>query len=179
MSYQPAYQQNNHIKKDIEQESQELNNKMSNLFAPKQEDTDILKEFTMSKSDPKYQTLPYNTKFTVNLVPTRTSNRITETNNNVNNSNEIKEGTSSWTHANGHMTVHSAPLSAINKNIATPLNQNDLLSRKIDHPKDQSGIPIDTKSANQTNLKLNIIENSSYPTHSAIGASTNYQVCIS
>lgn len=166
---------------------------MSNIFAPKQEDSDILKEFTMSKSDPKYQTLPYNTKFTVNLVPTRTSNRITENNNIVNNSNEIKEGASSWTHANGnvqsHMTVHSAPLSAINKNIATPLNQHDLLSRKIsDQPKEQGNIPsatsncnvpIDIKSANQNNFKLNSNDNSNHPAHSATGASTNYQVCIS
>lgn len=102
------------------------------------EDIDTLKEFSVSKSDPKYQTLPYNTKFTVSLISNRVNNRLTDNSDNVNN-NEAKDVDSGQQHissnVNGniqsqHMTVHSAPLSIINKNIATPLSQNDLINRK-------------------------------------------------
>lgn len=88
-------------------------------------ENDALKEFSVSKSDPKYQTLPYNTKFTVNLLP----NRISRGENLENG--EIKDG-DHLTNANlqTHMTVHSAPLNIINKNIATPLNQIDLLGKR-------------------------------------------------
>lgn len=192
-SYQPLYQQSNHIRKDVDhydnkQDTQEHPNKIPNLYTAKQDDSDILKEFTVSKSDPKYQTLPYNTKFTVNLVPTRTNNRTNENNNNI----EIKEAASSWAHANGnvqsHMTVHSAPLSVINKNIATPLNQNDLLNRKLqEQPKElqpttaicpisNSSVSLDAKNVHQNSNKFNNNESSNYPTHPVNGASTNYQV---
>lgn len=129
-TYHPVYQQNHHIKKDGElqgpnnnQEVQDLANKMGNLYT-RPEESDALKEFTVSKSDPKYQTLPYNTKFTVNLLP----NRIVR-NENVDNTcgeNKDNDHISNMT----HMTVHSAPLSIVNKNIATPLNQNDLISKR-------------------------------------------------
>lgn len=66
------------------------------------------------------------------------NNRINETNdNNVNNSETKDIEPIQHISNNGntniqsqHMTVHSAPLNVINKNIATPLNQNDLISRK-------------------------------------------------
>lgn len=96
----------------------------------------------MSKSDPKYQTLPYNTKFTVNLIPARLNSRPVDggDNNNVNNSEKSEVDATANHHisnnvvtstSSSHMTVHSAPLNVI-KNIATPLGQNDLLSRKTE-----------------------------------------------
>ncbi|RZB39066.1 apoptosis-stimulating of p53 protein 1, partial [Asbolus verrucosus] len=134
-TYHPVYQQNHHIKKDGDlqnnnnnQESQDVANKMANLYTPRPEESDALKEFTVSKSDPKYQTLPYNTKFTVNLLP----NRIIRNENIDNNSGENKDSDhiSNLNMQSTHMTVHSAPLSIVNKNIATPLNQTDLISKR-------------------------------------------------
>ncbi|KAJ8919580.1 hypothetical protein NQ315_002202 [Exocentrus adspersus] len=140
-TYHPVYQQNHHIKKDIDapsnnNEAQELTNKMANLYAPRVEENDALKDFTVSKNDPKYQTLPYNTKFTVNLLPSRISKNENGNVNNTEHKDDVNSHISS--HLNGnfnmqstHMTVHSAPLSAVNKNIATGVNQHDLLSRKL------------------------------------------------
>ncbi|KAJ3657656.1 hypothetical protein Zmor_009443 [Zophobas morio] len=124
-TYHPVYQQNHHIKKDdvqaTNQEGQDLANKMANLYT-RPEENDALKEFTVSKSDPKYQTLPYNTKFTVNLLPNRIvrSDGVDDKDDHISNVNMQST----------HMTVHSAPLSIVNKNIATPLNQNDLISKR-------------------------------------------------
>lgn len=154
MAYHPVYQQNSHIKKDTDspnsnnQDVQELTNKMANLFTPRMEDADNFKDFSVSKSDPKYQTLPYNTKFTVNLLPNRiikNENFISNVNSNESKENEISHITNNNINGNmniqsTHMTVHSAPLSAINKNIATPLNQHDILSRKTSEHKDQTTI---------------------------------------
>lgn len=203
-AYQPQYQQNHHIKKDsdqqeIGQESQEMTNKTSNLYTPRTEDGDILKDFTVSKSDPKYQTLPYNTKFTVNLLPSRTSNlRVNENNNNVNSTEskeiEVNHHISPWAHVNGnvqsqHMTVHSAPLSAINKNIATPLSQNDALSRKLSNeqgkeqsPSGLNGNVVDSRgNAYQNSIKNYGSEHSHYPGSGGISSSSgtvHHQVCI-
>lgn len=101
-----------------------------------------VKDFTLTKSDPKYQTLPYNTKFTVNLL-----NRISKPDQydnieNVNrdiNKEECSNNISTQSNGNFnlHMTVHSAPLSVLNKNVAIPLNQQDLLVRKNGENKDQ------------------------------------------
>ncbi|KAJ8938810.1 hypothetical protein NQ318_004085 [Aromia moschata] len=144
-TYHSVYQQNHHIKADNDSHANNDGhdiNKVTSHYAPKGEDNDALKDFTVSKSDPKYQTLPYNTKFTVNLLP----NRISKNENHVNNNNEQKEDVNNHisNHVNGnfniqstHMTVHSAPLSVVNKNIATPLNQHDLLSRKTSDGKEQ------------------------------------------
>lgn len=113
---------------------------------PRQDDIENLKEFAVSKSDPKYQTLPYNTKFTVNLLSNR-SNNVNNNNNNKMDNNEIKHiekesdkpnistighnGNFSQPAGTTHMTAHSTPLNMLNKNIATPLNHNDLvLSRR-------------------------------------------------
>ncbi|GLV35795.1 Ankyrin-repeat SH3-domain and Proline-rich-region containing Protein [Carabus blaptoides fortunei] len=76
-------------------------------------------EFGPSKSDPKYQTLPYNTKFTINVVakqPAKTDQHSTDTTwseTDLANNNNLKA-----------MTVHSTPLSVINKSLATPLKIN-------------------------------------------------------
>lgn len=121
-TYHPVYQQNHHIKNDDNGlQSQDGPEKIGGAY----HENDALKEFTVSKSDPKYQTLPYNTKFTVNLLP----NRISRGENLENG--EIKDG-EHLTNVNmqTHMTVHSAPLNILNKNIATPLNQNDLLGKR-------------------------------------------------
>lgn len=107
-------------------------------------ENDALKEFSVSKSDPKYQTLPYNTKFTVNLLPNRISRGE-----NVENG-EIKDGDHSTNvNVQTHMTVHSAPLSIVNKNIATPLNQYDLLGKRqieINNGPVQNGITYQVSS---------------------------------
>lgn len=148
-TYHPLYQQNQHIKKDIDGKSnhdvQDIANKMANLCRP--DDGDTFKEFSVSKSDPKYQTLPYNTKFTVNLLSSRINKADFGFLNNhcasENKDNESNNVTSSNFNGNlnmqsAHMTVHSAPLNVANKNIATPLNQQDLLSRKVNEVKDQN-----------------------------------------
>lgn len=123
------------------------------MYGTKQEETDLLKDFAVSKSDPKYQTLPYNTKFTVNIIPNRNSGKLND--NVIDNSSDLKDF-----ETNNHIsaliqsqlhTVHSAPLSAVNKNIATPLNQNDLISRKIvDSTKDQ----FTTDRSSQNGIKV-------------------------
>lgn len=119
--------------------------------------------------------MPYNTKFTVNFMPNRCSNRVNENNNNnVNTNNENKEEiahhvSTTWAHVNGnlqsHMTVHSAPLSVINKNIATPLNQNDLLNRKVSEQSKEQILSApaiaDGKTAYQNNNKYPNNENGS------------------
>lgn len=78
---------------------------------------DFPTEFGPNKADPKYQTLPYNTKFTINVMPGKLA-KI-----------EHVDG-QNWADAEAannnlkSMTVHSTPLSMINKSLATPLNQN-------------------------------------------------------
>lgn len=75
-------------------------------------------EFAASKSDPKYQTLPYNTKF-----PQNSNGKIKqpEINGKV-NEQDIKNQNAPNIN---HMTVHSTPLSVVNKSLATPLSQNE------------------------------------------------------
>ncbi|KAJ8932345.1 hypothetical protein NQ314_014710 [Rhamnusium bicolor] len=187
-TYHPVYQQNHHIKKDNDSpnsnnDAQEIANKMTNLYTPRTEDNDALKDFTVSKNDPKYQTLPYNTKFTVNLLPNRISKNE---NNNVNNNNEHKEDVNNHisSHVNGnfnmqstHMTVHSAPLSMVNKNIATPLNQHDLLSRKASDNKEQGLVNGTEESVGQKQHQ----KDNTYPstTTSSSSVITTYQKPIS
>ncbi|XP_038212984.1 apoptosis-stimulating of p53 protein 1 isoform X4 [Zerene cesonia] len=74
-------------------------------------------EFAASKSDPKYQTLPYNTKF-----PPNTNGKVKQEVNGK--SNEVDKNQNQQNAANiNHMTVHSTPLSVVNKSLATPLSQ--------------------------------------------------------
>lgn len=125
----------------------------------KDKDDQYLPEFGGSKSDPKYQTLPYNTKFTVNFVssvtnklapsekrdamPTEESQR----NNNDTNESTMKNNNNNINNINNNninnpstqqqlMTVHSTPipvLSGVSKGLATPLlNQNQQSSHRTD-----------------------------------------------
>lgn len=74
---------------------------------------EFLPEFAGGKADPKYQTLPYNTKFTVNFVTTaaaakQAANKDLENNNWPHQQPEESKG-------GGAMTVHSTPLSQVYK----------------------------------------------------------------
>lgn len=155
-------------------------NKLANIHTTKIEENDNLKDFTVSKNDPKYQTLPYNTKFTVNLLTNRISKP--EYDNCAQNSNDInKEECNNLlsSHNNGnfnlqstHMTVHSAPLSVLNKNVATPLNQHDLLVRKNSENKDQCFLN------EHEDLNQKLLRDNTYPLSTSISTSvtTSYQV---
>ncbi|PSN31774.1 hypothetical protein C0J52_26138 [Blattella germanica] len=94
------------------------------LTKSKEKEETFLPEFGGSKSDPKYQTLPYNTKFTVNFVST--NKPADEANNNVNNmNNNNNNNNNNINNTQQLMTVHSTPipaLSAANKGLATPLS---------------------------------------------------------
>ncbi|CAG9788042.1 unnamed protein product [Diatraea saccharalis] len=80
---------------------------------------EFLPEFAASKSDPKYQTLPYNTKFP------QSTNGKTKSEVNV-KSNEVQDKNQNATNINvNHMTVHSTPLTVVNKSLATPLSQTE------------------------------------------------------
>lgn len=156
--------------------------KLTNTHSGRPEDTDNLKDFTVSKNDPKYQTLPYNTKFTVNLL----TNRVTKPElygNNGNNGTDINKEESYHisNHINGnfnlqstHMTVHSAPLSGLNKNIATPLNQHDLLVRKNSENR-ESCLLNDNEDTNHKLLRETTYPN---PTSISTNVTTTYQVGI-
>lgn len=75
-------------------------------------------EFVASKSDPKYQTLPYNTKF-----PQNANGKLKQPDlNGKLNEQDLKNQNASNIN---HMTVHSTPLSVVNKSLATPLSQNE------------------------------------------------------
>ncbi|GBP79648.1 Apoptosis-stimulating of p53 protein 1 [Eumeta japonica] len=94
---------------------------------------EFLPEFAASKSDPKYQTLPYSTKFPQS-GQTRLKSQINEPNikgaienNQENMKMGVNQGSTNMANVN-HMTVHSTPLSVINKSLATPLNQVDSTS---------------------------------------------------
>lgn len=77
---------------------------------------EFLPEFAASKSDPKYQTLPYNTKF-----PQSTNGKLKPE---VNGKNSENQDSKNAINVN-HMTVHSTPLSVVNKSLATPLSQTE------------------------------------------------------
>ncbi|CAG2064673.1 unnamed protein product [Timema podura] len=115
----------------------------------KDKDEQFLPEFAGSKSDPKYQTLPYNTKFTVNFVSTagtkvgadkqdldgdtrRNSDAFETTKNNnnnlntINNNNHLNYPSQQQQQQQHLMTVHSIPLptlTEVSKGLATPLSQ--------------------------------------------------------
>lgn len=93
----------------------------SNSKELKINEQEYLPEFAATKSDPKYQTLPYNTKFPQNSklkseLISKGSNDTQESKSQNQNSANINVN---------HMTVHSTPLSIINKSLATPLSQNE------------------------------------------------------
>ncbi|XP_023941367.2 apoptosis-stimulating of p53 protein 1 isoform X2 [Bicyclus anynana] len=75
-------------------------------------------EFVASKSDPKYQTLPYNTKFP------NANGKLKQPEVNGKGAEQDSKNPNA-TNVN-HMTVHSTPLSVVNKSLATPLSQNEV-----------------------------------------------------
>lgn len=101
---QPQYSPNSTSSSNSNQNGKEL----------KINEQEFLPEFAASKSDPKYQTLPYNTKF-----PQSTNGKAKPEVNGKNN-----EDKNAGINVN-HMTVHSTPLSVVNKSLATPLSQNE------------------------------------------------------
>ncbi|XP_077288146.1 ankyrin-repeat, SH3-domain, and Proline-rich-region containing Protein isoform X3 [Arctopsyche grandis] len=114
------------------QQKQRSNNNNNNTNNANEQE--FLPEFAASKSDPKYQTLPYNTKFTVNGTSKPKGQFYEDSGNKPSNeppSGIVKVPSSSnvnnmMTTVSGsnlnHMTAHSTPLT-INKGLATPLTQ--------------------------------------------------------
>ncbi|ENN82159.1 hypothetical protein YQE_01463, partial [Dendroctonus ponderosae] len=178
-AYHPAYQQ--HIKLEPNNDVQEqLAHKMANVYIPRNDD-DNLKEFSVSKSDPKYQTLPYNTKFTVNLLTNNKNLKNDHNSNEKDDSNYISNAVNSNMNnviQAAHMMVHSAPLSQVNKNIATPLNQHDLISRKNSDGKDQNLFSSGNHAKEELIVRSNKFHNEQHTYPSANSAST-YQKPIS
>ncbi|XP_066244957.1 apoptosis-stimulating of p53 protein 2 isoform X1 [Euwallacea similis] len=178
-SYHPAYQQTTqHIKLESnaninDVQADQLVQKMGNVFIARNEE-DNIKDFAVSKSDPKYQTLPYNTKFTVNLLTNNKNLKNDHIEKEDNNyiSNVVNGNTNNVVQA-AHMMVHSAPLSQVNKNIATPLNQHDLLSRKTSDGNKDPNIFCSNKE--EVVLRSNKFQNDPQVT----GTPTTYQKPIS
>lgn len=144
------------------------------------EENDNIEDFALTKNDPKYQTLPYNTKFTINLL-----NRISKPDQYDNYGNidiDInKKGCNDHisNHINRnfnlHMTVHSAPLNVLNKNVALPLNQPDVLVKKNGENQDQCYCNA-SETSNQNVLRENIHHSSMNVSSS--NTNTFYQVSI-
>ncbi|XP_063624914.1 apoptosis-stimulating of p53 protein 2 isoform X2 [Cydia splendana] len=105
-SKQPQYSPNSTSSSNSNQNGKEL----------KINEQEFLPEFAASKSDPKYQTLPYNTKF-----PQTGKLKQPE----VNGKNDSQENKNQANINVNHMTVHSTPLSVVNKSLATPLSQHE------------------------------------------------------
>ncbi|KAL0878508.1 hypothetical protein ABMA27_003601 [Loxostege sticticalis] len=106
-SKQPQYSPNSTTSSNSNQPTKEL----------KINEQEFLPEFAASKSDPKYQTLPYNTKF-----PQSTNGKQKPEVNGK--SNEVQDKNQNAANINvNHMTVHSTPLTVVNKSLATPLSQ--------------------------------------------------------
>ncbi|ERL93375.1 hypothetical protein D910_10667 [Dendroctonus ponderosae] len=170
--------QDQHIKLEPNNDVQEqLAHKMANVYIPRNDD-DNLKEFSVSKSDPKYQTLPYNTKFTVNLLTNNKNLKNDHNSNEKDDSNYISNAVNSNMNnviQAAHMMVHSAPLSQVNKNIATPLNQHDLISRKNSDGKDQNLFSNGNHAKEELIVRSNKFQNEQHTYPSANSAST-YQV---
>lgn len=117
-----------------------------NMKDDKSDVVEVLPEFGASKSDPKYQTLPYNTKFTVNYVTqpslglrninTQSRRPAGEGIENITteSTESAKNNNNSVNHLNNNVNqqqlmnvVHSIPIpTGANKGLATPLaNQNN------------------------------------------------------
>lgn len=108
-SKQPQYSPNSTTSSNSNQAGKEL----------KINEQEFLPEFAASKSDPKYQTLPYNTKF-----PQSTNGKPKPEVNGKSNEVQVQDKNQNTANINvNHMTVHSTPLTVVNKSLATPLNQ--------------------------------------------------------
>lgn len=121
---------------------------------PKINEHEFLPEFLPSKTDPKYQTLPFNTKFPqsshgkVKIEAVKLEGRGDAASN-------------GQVGSIGHMTVHSTPLSAVNKSLATPLEQAKAAAAKLDQAarttqegKENQSFAINS-STTQTNGQVN------------------------
>lgn len=114
-----------------------------------------LSEFALNKSDPKYQTLPYNTKFSVNYVKSSQQNNLGSVLLKMvgNVEQKVKSLEEDKTEKNvidglHGMTVHSTPLSGANKSVATPLG---------------SPTTSDTTNPNYFTTTSSIVSQSSFP----------------
>lgn len=107
-SKQPQYSPNSTSSSNSNQTGKEL----------KINEQEFLPEFAASKSDPKYQTLPYNTKFTQSSNGKIKPEVIAKNSENQDAKNQNAVNVN-------HMTVHSTPLSVVNKSLATPLSQTE------------------------------------------------------
>jgi hypothetical protein len=107
-SKQPQYSPNSTNSSNSNQTGKEL----------KINEQEFLPEFAASKSDPKYQTLPYNTKFP------QSANGKTKSEING-KPNELQDKNQNANINVNHMTVHSTPLTVVNKSLATPLSQTE------------------------------------------------------
>lgn len=112
---QQQNQQNQHKIQQLEQPLQQNKQQQSQLS---QIDNEFISEFGAKKTDPKYQTLPYNTKFS--------NNNTLSKNSKTNECDSEKAGELSPNDTNksqqqqtSSKTVHSIPLNSINKSIAT------------------------------------------------------------
>lgn len=107
-------------------------------------DNEYVSDFNAKKTDPKYQTLPYNTKFGLNKsassgmipIPSYSSSLLKKvmqkSNSNESDSAKSSETDSSAPHGtklqsnsqNSHqqLTVHSTPLNTINRSVAIPIS---------------------------------------------------------
>lgn len=112
---------------------------------------------------------------------TNKTNENLDNNVNSNENKEIETHISNTMHQNTngnvqstHMTVHSAPLNLLNKNIATPLNQNDLINRKM-LEQNFNNLTGENSNAYQNGIKASISENNNTTSNTQI---TNYQVSL-
>lgn len=101
-------------------------------------DNEYVSDFTAKKTDPKYQTLPYNTKFGLNKsassgmipIPSYSSSLLKKvmqkTNSNESDSAKSSESdtkiSSQQQNSHQQLTVHSTPLNTINKSVAVPIS---------------------------------------------------------
>lgn len=150
---QPQYSPNSTSSSNSNQNGKEL----------KINEQEFLPEFAASKSDPKYQTLPYNTKF-----PQNATGKIKQDANSK-NSNEMSQESKNQNQnaANiNHMTVHSTPLSVVNKSLATPLSQTEAT-----YQQDQNTYQLQ-KSDSSSRCNQEGKENQAYPQNNRLSQST-------
>ncbi|XP_048483212.1 apoptosis-stimulating of p53 protein 1 isoform X3 [Plutella xylostella] len=151
---QPQYSPNSTSSSNSNQNGKEL----------KINEQEFLPEFAASKSDPKYQTLPYNTKF-----PQNATGKIKQDTNSK-NSNELSQESKNQNQnaANiNHMTVHSTPLSVVNKSLATPLSQTEAT-----YQQDQNTYQLQ-KSDSSSRCNQEGKENQAYPQNNRLSQSNS------
>ncbi|XP_031776958.1 apoptosis-stimulating of p53 protein 2 isoform X2 [Nasonia vitripennis] len=123
-------------------------------------------DFSLNKNDPKYQTLPYNTKFTVNFKTSSTTNNTTSSGTTANSSDDD---------VNKNKIQHSASASQIGTR-ATNFGQ---FGHQIAHSQSQSHIqgqsqPLNSNQTQQQNLNNNNVNNNNNNNNNNT-ANHNYQ----